>query len=72
MTERRLGRGEIATTDMKARIAALQANGLNSVQILSVLWDRCMSAEQGAGYQYEYAEADPVRPARERRQPARR
>lgn len=60
MSDRTMGRGQTATIDMKARIAVLKAEGLDTSQILSVLWQRCMQAEQGAGYEYEFAGTEPV------------
>lgn len=60
MSDRTMGRGQTATIDMKARIAVLKAEGLDTSQILSVLWQRCMQAEQGAGYRYEFAGTKPV------------
>lgn len=49
-----LGRGEIATLDMKLRIAALRAQGAD---VLEVLWQRHVAAVvAGEGYVYEYAE----------------
>jgi hypothetical protein len=72
MPERTRGRGEEAVTDMKARIASLKADGFDAGQILAVLWDRCTAAEQGAGYEYEFAATQPVRSDGQLRQPAGR
>lgn len=47
-----LGRGEVATLDMKRRIAALRAA---KADVLSALWERHLRAEAGDGYRYEYA-----------------
>lgn len=57
------GRGSRATSDMKARIKALQRQGDD---VLGALWERHYQALYGEGYRYEYAEeaAEPVRPAR--------
>lgn len=58
------GRGQQATTDMKARIAALKRQGVNN--IVAVLWERNRQAHFGGGYRYEFAEqvAEQVRSAR--------
>lgn len=61
MSDRTMGRGQTATIDMKARIAVLKAHGLGIDEIVTVLWQRCKRAEQGAGYRYEFATPDPVR-----------
>lgn len=51
---RDLGRGQLATLDMKHRVAALRAEGKD---VVSVLWDRyTRAAVCGEGFNYEYAE----------------
>lgn len=51
------GRGPQATADMKARIAALKAQGTPIDQIIEVLWERSHRAEaEGEGYVYEFVE----------------
>lgn len=72
MSDRTMGRGQTATNDMKARIAVLKADGLDTSEIVSILWQRCMQAEQGAGYRYEFAAPDSVRSDGQLRQPAGR
>jgi hypothetical protein len=64
VNESSYGRGQLATTDMKARIAALRRQGVND--IVAVLWERNREAHFGGGYTYEFAEqvADEVRPTR--------
>lgn len=65
------GRGPQATTDMKARIAALKAQGTSIDTIIELLWDRSHRAEvEGQGYRYEFT--DQVRPDGQRRQPGGR
>lgn len=66
MSEQLAGRGEVAVSDMKARIAALRAQGAD---IVDVLWERSRRAELGEGYRYEYADKtpEPLRPDRHRR-----
>lgn len=56
MFEHNLGRGELATSDMKARIAALRRQGLD---VIDVLWDRNRLAVSGEGYSYEFAQEQP-------------
>lgn len=58
------GRGPVATTDMKARIAALKRQGVND--LVGVLWERNRQAHFGEGYRYEFTEqvTEQVRPAR--------
>ncbi len=61
-----LGRGPVATADMKARIAALRADGRD---ILHVLWTRHVHALAGDGYAYEHYTGPtphPVHPGRAR------
>ncbi len=53
-----LGRGPVATADMKARIAALRRAGAD---VVSELWERNRSAVLGEGYRYEFA-SELVRP----------
>lgn len=48
-----VGRGPTAVSDMKARIAALKAQGED---VIEALWERSRQAELGDGYRYEYAE----------------
>lgn len=72
MSESYAGRGDVATTDMKTRIAVLKANGFTGEQIISILYARLKTAEQGDGFEYEYAEPEPVRPDGQLRQPAGR
>ncbi len=62
-----LGRGPVATADMKARIAALKSQGAD---IIETLIERHRNALR-EGYTYEYAGRqgpEPVRPGGERRQ----
>lgn len=54
MNDYNVGRGEVAVADMKARIAALRAQGVEDV--VAVLWERSFLAERGSGYRYEYAD----------------
>lgn len=63
MHEHNLGRGHVATADMKARIAALRAQGAD---VIDALWERNRQAVLGEGYNYEFAgeTAEPIRPAR--------
>jgi hypothetical protein len=63
--EHNLGRGLVATADMKARIAALRKQG---VDVIDALWERNRLAVLGEGYTYDFAReaADEVRPARQR------
>jgi hypothetical protein len=72
MDESYAGRGPIATTDMKARIAALKAQGITMDDIIAILWERANRAERGDGYDYQYAGAEAVRPDGQLRQPAGR
>ncbi len=53
LSAQKLGRGPTATADMKARIAALRADGADVVE---VLWDRNRRAVLGEGFRYEFAE----------------
>lgn len=46
-------RGPVATLDMKLRVAALQAEGAD---VVDVLWDRYLRSTTGDGFEYEYAE----------------
>lgn len=55
MNPQTLGRGEIATADMKTRINVLRSQGRD---VIDVLWDRHRVALLGDGYSYEYAERD--------------
>ena len=49
-----LGRGEIAVSDMKARIAKLRED---DADIIDALWERHFRAETlGEGYTYEFAD----------------
>lgn len=52
MSVYKLGRGQTAVADMKARIAVLREQGAN---VVAVLWERSHRAELGEGYRYEYA-----------------
>lgn len=52
-----LGRGQVATEDMKKRIAVLRQGGAD---VIDVLWDRHRAAVLGEGYHYEYATHDNV------------
>lgn len=58
-----VGRGRIATADMKARIAALKGSGAD---VLDALWERNRRAVLGEGFSYEFADERPesVRPPR--------
>ncbi len=58
-----LGRGSLATADMKARIAALRREG---VDIVDALWRRHVNAITGAGYVYDHTDRpnDPSIPGR--------
>lgn len=47
-----LGRGELATRDMKVRIASLRAGGTD---VVTVLWSRYVCAVTGEGFNYEFA-----------------
>lgn len=57
------GRGQQATLDMKARIAALLKD---DEDVIEILWERNRQAVLGEGFIYDFAThwADPVRPAR--------
>lgn len=50
-----LGRGAKATADMKARIAALKAQGAD---VIDTLWERNRIAHLSEGFSYEYAEEE--------------
>lgn len=50
---RAVGRGRLATADMKARIAALRAQGAD---VVDALWERNYRAILGEGFRYECAE----------------
>lgn len=52
----RLGRGETAVEDMKARLAAMQNAGMDSKSIVDSLWKRHTEAVTGPGHTYDYAE----------------
>lgn len=55
------GRGLEATSDMKARIAAMNARGYSMDDVIEILWRRHVRAER-EGYRYEAAPwVDPVR-----------
>lgn len=51
-----VGRGDIATADMKARLAALRGDGTDW---LDVLWERNRRANLGEGYDYGFATEEP-------------
>ncbi len=53
--ESSLGRGSVATADMKARIAFLRGAGRD---VIDVLWRRHVEAIYGTGYSYDFAERD--------------
>ena len=64
------GRGPVATTDMKARIAAYQRRGYDIDKIVALLWERFHRAEvDGEGYRYEYARPQRTDQVRQARQP---
>lgn len=52
----KLGRGETAVADMKARLAAMRNAGLDGSSILDNLWERHTKAVTGPGHIYDYAE----------------
>lgn len=52
-----LGRGGVATEDMKRRIEALQDDGRD---VIDALWERYVRAVAGEGFRYEYAEQQPA------------
>lgn len=55
-----VGRGDTATTDMKARLDALRRAGTDW---LDVLWERNLKAVHGDGHTYEYAGIpEPINP----------
>lgn len=54
-SENSLGRGAVATSDMKARLAALKSEGRGADEILDSLWHRHHQAVTGDWHTYEYA-----------------
>lgn len=54
-----LGRGPVATRDMKYRIAALRAEGKD---IVGALLERHVRAVAGEGYTYEFADGTAAAP----------
>lgn len=52
----KLGRGDKAVADMKARIESMKSQGKDGKEILESLWNRNLQALSGEGYTYEYAE----------------
>ncbi len=67
MSRQDLGRGPVATADMKARIAALRSQGADVIETL-IERHRIALTE---GHTYEYAGRqgpEPLRPAGQRRQ----
>lgn len=58
MESSNVGRGSIATEDMKARIEVLRRQGAD---VVDVLWERNRRAVlDGEGFRYEYAETQPA------------
>lgn len=51
------GRGSKAVADMKARIAAMKAQGMDGAERFDVLWKRNAEAISGDGHVYDMAEA---------------
>lgn len=51
------GRGEVAVADMKARIAAMKSQGMDSTEIIDVLWKRNAKAVLGDGHVNDMAGA---------------
>lgn len=51
------GRGSAAVEDMKARLAAMKSQGMDSTEVIDVLWTRNAQAVMGDGHVYDMAEA---------------
>lgn len=52
-SRQQLGRGPVATQDMRRRIAALRDQGAD---LVDTLWDRYHVAVNGEGFRYDYAD----------------
>lgn len=48
------GRGPEATSDLKARIAAMTRRGYPVEKMIDILWERCLKGER-EGYRYDKA-----------------